>query len=66
VDHLLDKFIVTADYKKQTDCDWSVAPSSTSSRVRGTGLRRTPGSRTISATTWLLNLSCEAVNPCCF
>ena len=21
VEHLLDKFIVTADYKKQTDCD---------------------------------------------
>ena len=24
VDHLLDQFIVTADYKKQTDCDWNV------------------------------------------
>ena len=24
VEHLLDQFIVTADYKKQTDCDWNV------------------------------------------
>ena len=66
VEHLLDQFIVTADYKKQTDCDWNVAPSSTSSRVRGTWLRRTPGSRTISATTRSLNESGEAMKPCCF
>ena len=24
VEHLLDKFIVTADYKKETNCDWKV------------------------------------------
>ena len=24
MEHLLDKFIVTVDYKKQTDCDWNV------------------------------------------
>ena len=24
VEHLLDQFIVTADYKKQTGCDWNV------------------------------------------
>ena len=67
VEHLLDQFIVTADYKKQTDCDWNVGTlSSTLSRVRGTWLRRTPGSRTISATTRSLNESGEAMKPCCF
>ena len=24
VEHLLDKLIVTADYKSQTNCDWKV------------------------------------------
>ena len=24
MEHLLDQFIVPADYKKQTDCDWNV------------------------------------------
>ena len=54
VEHLLDQFIVTADYKKQTDCDWNVGTELylvACQRVRDTGLRRTPGSRTISATT---------------